>query len=51
MQSIERLVTALPVLSAVPAILDAVWLRRDQPDWVLCIIGPAVRGLVGAVIG
>jgi len=50
MRLVDRLVTVLTIVLAIPAIIGAVWLVRDQPEWVWWIVGPAVVSLVGAVI-
>lgn len=47
----DRLVTVLTVVFALPAVAGVVWLFRDQPEWIWWIVGPAVGGLVGGVIG
>lgn len=51
MRLVDRLVTVLTVVLAIPAIIGAVWLLGDQPEWTWWIAGPLVGGLVGAVIG
>lgn len=51
MRLIDRLVTVLTVVIGLPAVAGAIWLLRDQPEWVWWIAGPAVGGMIGGVIG
>ena len=46
----DRLVTVTTVVFVLPTVAGALWLLRDQPEWVWWTVGLPVGDLVGAVV-